>query len=197
MRSGAGPVRRAEKAAPPGVEIRRGAQRLTMSFPPTARRTGVRLVGMAALWCAGMLWIVMNGVRVEVLLTIGMLTLLMCVPLAWAGFALGFSRLHVEVDRSWIRVFRQPIPLLRRSRVSVKGLSQVIVEERQAADDGSVVDWDGLRFDVHDVVALPLEGRRVRIARFTDSKASALFLEQEIERFLGIQDRHVAGALLE
>jgi hypothetical protein len=105
--------------------------------------------------------------------------------LCLAGF---FNRTVVKVDNRVLRVRHGPLPWPGNVDWSVNDLRQFFVRSQtHRGKHGSN--------ETFDVVAVPAEGRRRPLLKRLPSQDQAIFVEQELERFLSIQDEPVPGEI--
>jgi hypothetical protein len=108
------------------------------------------------------------------------------VGLAWVSLAVFFNRTEVTVDNGVLRVWIGPIPWPGKLTCPVKDLRQLYV--RREIHHGK----NGSR-ETFDVMAVSATGSRRVLLRALRQQDQALFVEQELERFLRIYDEPVIG----
>lgn len=102
-----------------------------------------------------------------------------------AGF---LNRTTIRVDGEELIIRHGPLPWLGNCRIPVDQLEQLYSqEERYRGRYGVTYSYK--------VNAVTKEGRKVILVASLTEQEQALFIEQQIERHLGIKDRHVPGEL--
>jgi len=92
----------------------------------------------------------------------------------------------IKVTTDHIHTWSGPLPWRGRARVARAGLEQLLCRTLQ--------EFDGeAEQDVHYLYGIRKDRRLLRVARL-GSVDQVLWAEQEIERWLGIEDRRVSGA---
>jgi hypothetical protein len=108
------------------------------------------------------------------------------VGLTWFALAWLLNRTVIRVDYDRLTVRHGPIPWPGRRTLRAHEISQLYCEEQQKRDrQGDVSRQFRLK-------AITLEGAKIELLAL-DTLEQARFMEQEIERFLGIEDRPVKG----
>lgn len=100
----------------------------------------------------------------------------------WA-LALLLNRTHVTVERGRITVSQVPLPCRRKKVIPAEDVAQLFCRAEQG-------DYGQVRY--HVCVLRP-NGRWVKLVRKLPTAAEALFIEEAVERQLGIKDEAVAG----
>jgi hypothetical protein len=108
---------------------------------------------------------------------------------AYAAVANIINRTEVTVDRRQLKVRHWPLPWLPMPTIPVTSIEQLYCHRREVTRKKSVRIF-------YEVVAVLRNGRSVRLVRNLDSMEQAHFLEQEIERKLGVLDRAVGSEVL-
>ena len=114
---------------------------------------------------------------------------LVIIGLTYYALAGWFNRTHIFVSHDRILVRHRPLPFLGNKTLSASDIKQLYAKKkisRRLEGDTSVT------YEVH---AITHGGRNVKLVRGLDSSEQALFIEQEIEKYLGIQDAPVKGEL--
>jgi hypothetical protein len=102
-----------------------------------------------------------------------------------AGF---FNRTVVAAENGVLRVRHGPLPWPGNVDWAVKDLRQFFVRSQtHRGKHGS--------HETFEVVAVPVDGRQRPLLKRLPSQDQALFVEQEIERYLKIEDQPVSGEL--
>ena len=102
-----------------------------------------------------------------------------------AGF---LNRTRIDVDRERVRVQLGPLPWKGSLELPSQQLKQLYVEE-------SVKLHRGTQTVTYNLMALDQVGAKVKLVSGLDEKDHALYLEQELEHQLGIEDAPVRGAI--
>jgi hypothetical protein len=111
------------------------------------------------------------------------------VALAYGTLAMFLNRTVVEVGDGVLAVRHGPLPWKPGPTVPSSNVRQVFArEDRSKGGNGS----GGVSYSVH---AVTKEGWRVKLLSTVPSAEQALYVEQRVERHLGIADRAVAGEL--
>ena len=98
------------------------------------------------------------------------------------------NRTVVEVTKEHVSISHGPLPgLLRRRIVNAREIAQVYCEEHSWRMKIGVTDYD------YELKVILVDGRRVSLLPDIPNAQQAAFLEQEIERRLGIIDRPVSS----
>lgn len=100
-----------------------------------------------------------------------------------AGFV---NTTTITVDRSNLRIRHLPLPWLYSGTIATHEIDQIYCKE-------SVQSNKGTAYYRYAVSALLKNGRERKLVANLDAPEDALYLEAEIEKFLGITDRPVAG----
>jgi hypothetical protein len=132
-----------------------------------ALAAGLRdLVGYGAIWTAA---VIGGGVA-----------------LVWA-FGATVSRIHITASKETLRVSRHPVPWFTRS-VAREALTQLFVKEE------TLTDSHGNAHTFWFLAALRKgSDKPLLLTPACDDPSMPRFLEQQLERYLGIKDRPVAG----
>lgn len=102
-----------------------------------------------------------------------------------AGLA---NRTRVVVQSGEIVIRHGPLPWLGGGRIGAGEIRQLYREETPAKDSDSTASYH--------LNAITRDNRKLRLIRSVRSADVALYLEQEIEKALGIEDRQVKGEML-
>ena len=114
-------------------------------------------------------------------------------PLTWMVFGLAYyaltgyvNRTVVYVNPKLLRVRHGPLLPRRNSQIKVKDIKQLYVKQHvQRTKKGSTTTYQ--------LYVTNRNGQKTELASGLDSPEQALFLEQEVERYLGIEDKPVPG----
>jgi hypothetical protein len=108
------------------------------------------------------------------------------VGVTWFTLACLINRTVIRAGYDRLTVRHGPVPWPGRRTLRAHDLSQLYCEQRERRDrDGDV----RRRYHLN---AITLEGDRIKLLA-VDDLDQARFIEQQIERFLGIEDRPVEG----
>lgn len=126
----------------------------------------------------------------------GISLLLMIFPLAHVAVGIGLSyytlagllnSTTINVDRSAISIRHHPLPWRHSGTIAAHELDQLYCKEHRHSNKGT--SWFS-----YSVSALLRDGRERKLLSDLETPEEALYLESEVEQYLGITDRHVAGA---
>lgn len=99
--------------------------------------------------------------------------------------ALLLNSTEIRVGRRYLSVKNSPLPFPGNCTVPVGRIEQVYCKEKISRGRNRSVTYE--------IYAIAEQDRRQDIIKGLPSAEEAVFLEQEIERFLGIEDRPVRG----
>lgn len=105
--------------------------------------------------------------------------------LALAGW-LNTTRVSINFEK--ITVISGPLPFLNNRAVESSAIRQLYSKERITRSRNGTTS----HYDVHAILA---DERNIKLAGGLESSEQAVFLEQEIEKYLGIKDVPVKGEL--
>ncbi len=124
-------------------------------------------------------------------------TMMLVFPLLHVAIGVGLTyyvlagyinRTYIRVDHSFLSIKHAPLPFPWNKTVDASDIKQVYSKERiSRSRRGSSVTYE-----VH---ALTHSGRNLKLLNKLPNSEQALFMEQEIERFLRIQDVPVRGEI--
>lgn len=142
----------------------------------------------------GIVALVWNYIALSILFTSGY-WLAVFVPHVWVGFGLAYYSLSrilnstvISVDSNRLKIRHGPIPAWGNKTLDPIILRQLYSKERKHRHKNSV----SYSYEVH---MFTWDGRNQILLKKLDTPEQALFIEQEIERFLHIKDEPVAGEL--
>jgi hypothetical protein len=92
----------------------------------------------------------------------------------------------IHVGYEGVRVRHGPLPWRGNTQLATTDLRQVFCRERVTRGRGSTSVY-------YDVYAIRADGSDTKVVSSLPNAEQALFLEQEIERYLGIKDQPVRG----
>lgn len=98
------------------------------------------------------------------------------------------NKTFIDVDFNSITIRHEPLPFWGNKKVSSKTIKQLYCKR-----DEFLGSRNGYRvFAVH---AITSERRNIKLLSGLDNSEQALFIEQEIEKFLNIEDKPVKGEI--
>lgn len=116
-------------------------------------------------------------------------------PLLHVGVGIGityyavagwFNRTHIYVSGAKIAVRHRPIPWLGNKELDALNLKQLYTKEKVSdSNNGSSVSYD-----IH---AITHSGENIKLVSGLETSEQALYIEQEIEKYLRIEDATVKG----
>jgi len=119
-------------------------------------------------------------------------------PLLHVGVGIGLTywalagwlnRTHVVVGQGRMSVRSGPLPWLGNQDLDATALRQLYVQEKvNQGRNGTTV-----KYELH---ALTRDGKNLLLVRTLKSREQAIYLEQEIEKALGIRDEPVRGQMV-
>lgn len=142
------------------------------------------------------IWLGMLAFGYGMMVSSGAPLFVMLFPLLHVGVGVGLgywalcgflNTTTVEAEGGRLTVRHRPLPWPGNATWAAAELSQVYVKEKVHRHK------DGGETSTYDVLAVTREGRGTKLLSGLPDADSALFVEQEIERRLGIEDRPVAG----
>lgn len=107
----------------------------------------------------------------------------------WAALALLLNRTTIRVEGRRLKVTNAPIPWPGNRDLDTASLDQLYCEEYVAYTQNDVPQY---RLAVH---AICKDGAKLKLARGMEDAGQALYLEQLLEKHLGIVDRPVRGEI--
>lgn len=99
-----------------------------------------------------------------------------------------FEVTKVEIQEGRLRITHGPLPYFGNQSLDVREIDQIYSKRQLGRRDDSF----NVAFEVHAVLA---DRRHVKLVGGLEDSAQALYLEQELEDFLGLEDRPVHGEL--
>ncbi|MEW6208245.1 MAG: hypothetical protein AB1631_07750 [Acidobacteriota bacterium] len=91
------------------------------------------------------------------------------------------NRTHILVSRGKIAVRHAPLPWVGNTELEVSNLKQLYAKEKRSRSDNGT----STTYEVH---AIAHNGRTIKLVRGLETREQALYIEQEIEKYLGIED---------
>lgn len=114
--------------------------------------------------------------------------LLTAVGITYWTLAAWLNRTHISVSHGKITVRHQPIPFFGNKEIAASDVEQLYTREIISHDDEGTT----VTYEVHVKTHSP---RITILIRYLEDFNQALFIEQEIEKHLGIADMPVEGEL--
>ena len=126
----------------------------------------------------GMPWIFIVFPIAHLAVGVGLTYLTLC------GFV---NRTVLEITRDELAVWFEPLPWIGEKKIKVADLKQLYCKEKVSRGENSTTTQ-------YQLFAVTRDDRQVQLISNLDSPDVALFLEQQIERWLKISDQPVVGA---
>jgi len=98
------------------------------------------------------------------------------------------NRTSIRVTYEQLRIRHYPIPHWRNRTILSRDLIQLYSKEKTKRSSKNT----SVTYEMH---ALTRDGKNVKLLSGLDSSEQALYIEQEIERYLGIRDEPVRGEI--
>ncbi len=98
------------------------------------------------------------------------------------------NKTFVRVNYEKISVRHKPLPYLGHKTVQTRDVKQLYSKEKISRSSKNT----SVTYEVH---ALTHGGKSIKLVPYMESSEQALFVEQEIERYLGIKDKPVRGEI--
>jgi hypothetical protein len=100
-----------------------------------------------------------------------------------AGF---LNRTYIDVDRGRIQVRHRPIPYFGNKKLRSRDIKQLYAKEKIGSDNNA---------GSFEVFVLTKDKKSISLIKGLESDEQALFIEQEIEKYLRLEDVPVKGEL--
>jgi hypothetical protein len=111
------------------------------------------------------------------------------------GIATLLNRITIRTKRSTLSIKKGPVPVPGNKEIDVSQIKQLYVKEtRHHRSSSSSSSGSSSTYYTYDLHMLNQSGMRKRLVSLT-SPESAIFLENQIEKYLGIKDTHVEGEM--
>ncbi|MBU2572551.1 MAG: hypothetical protein KKH28_00525 [Elusimicrobia bacterium] len=110
------------------------------------------------------------------------------VALTYTGVAGLVNRTRITVNTAEVKVKHFPLPWLGNRLIPRQEIDQLFCEEK-------ITSGKNRMHYSYNLSAVMRGGNRLKLVSGLDTPENALFLEQQIEGFLGITDRPVAGEM--
>ena len=127
-------------------------------------------------------WIALLGMSIHLLVGAGLL---------FYTFLQLINSTYITVDEYELAIEHRPIHLpfyYKNQYVNVRDIDQLYTKKYTATKSKS-----GYKTHAYAVVVKLIGGKEIELLKEIKQKEKALFIEQEVELFLGIKDRHVDG----
>jgi hypothetical protein len=182
-------------ALPKGLHVNNDGDRLTIT-----RRwftcAALPILGFAALWDLFLVFWYVNVMSVDGMFSVlamifPLLHVAVGVSMTYYGIANVLNRTEIVVDKETIEIAHGPIPWRGGRTVHTAAVKQLYVhrEEKRKRNSTGMTET----FSVHALLA---DHASVPLVTGLKSRFQALYIEQEIERQLGIEAVHVKGEYL-
>lgn len=189
--SSAGHDGREEVGLPDCFQIERGDP-LVISWPWRSQQGGIQIAFMSiflVFWFGFLL--VWNGIALANgaygMMFFSLFHVLIGIIVGVSTLRTMLNTTTITIDRSRLKIDIGPVPAPGRLNVASSSIEQLFVVSREHRGK------HGRRWHTFDVMARTRDGREQKIVAALGSERQAWFLEQQIERKLGLVDRPVAG----
>ena len=178
---------RGELEPPKGVEIRPSLNGLEI-VRKWRSVVGFVLLGFCVFWDGFVVVFVTDLIRQGQLEGVFFVSIHGMVGLGLTYFALCkiFNRTHIEISPAELAVSHRPLPWKGNKRVPIGEISQLYTKERIHRNKNGVNYSYELRY-------LTRGGEDLKLVSGMEKPDHSFYLEQEIEKTLGIADRSVRG----
>lgn len=190
---------RATIVKPEGFEVSKDASRLTIGWPQKPWDGLGKFVAWATLIFLGMLlFMVVDAGDTNALIAL-VLGGLVWLAFLWSRMLPYITRMEIRSDRHELTVRHHPSFFRRECRVAVPDITQLYVVEHIHRNTSTGLRMRGrlepmpMPPQLHYHLTYVGRGKQV-LAELNDAHA-ALFLEYELEQFLGLDDRPLPGEL--
>ena len=96
------------------------------------------------------------------------------------------NRTHILVSREKSAVRHGPIPWIGNKQLEVSNLKQLYAKENRSQSDGDTSK-------LYEVHAITHNDLNIKLVSGLKTSEQALYIEQEVEKYLGIEDTPVKG----
>ena len=156
--------------------------------------------GMEIIWPVGkpfhgLVLSIMAAASAHMAFDSGMLPLLVVsAGLLYFAAVRGFNKHRIRVDNARLQVTQGPLPWLGNRQLNSSDIEQLYATEHESRVDNGRGGNRNARVSRHYRLSANMRGSgRVTILKGLNDPHQALWLEQEIERLLGISNQGVAG----
>lgn len=175
---------RVEVALPEKFNIHRGSDGLQITWP------------VGGLF-PGLVLLVIAGGFAYVAMTSGMLLLLIpVVAIVYFAATRAFNKHRIRVDKSQLHVTQGPLPWAGNQRVPSSQITQLYTTEHKTRAQPQGDDKHDQKVQIsiyYRLIAKTKDNKHITILNGLNDPLQALWLEQEIEKLLGISDGRVSG----
>lgn len=109
--------------------------------------------------------------------------------------ALYLNKTTITVSSYLIKVHHSPLPFPGSKEHNIDQLNQVFIKERVRTSHSSGEYSSSSRYYTYDIYILDGNNKETKILSNLNDKSQALYIEQEIEKYLDIEDRYVPGSI--
>jgi hypothetical protein len=150
----------------------------------------VLLTVFAAGWDGFLLiWILDAGLTADPMSYFPLLHLAAGIGITYYVVAGWLNRTSIRVERGKLAVRHGPIPWLGNKELEASNLKQLYVKEHAPQAGRSTT----VTYEVH---AITRDDRNIKLVSGLEASEEALYIEQEIETYLGIEDIPVKGGFV-
>src|SRR5258706_7093143 len=100
-----------------------------------------------------------------------------------------FNRTHIYVGKGKMAVYHKPIPWFGNAEFDTSTFKQLYAKERNSRN------WNNNGGATYETRVISRDNRDLQLVSGLDTSEQALYIEQEIERYLGIEDVPVKGGI--
>ena len=97
-----------------------------------------------------------------------------------------FNKTSIFVSRDAVEIQHKPIPWIGNKRLLVNNIKQLYTKEKISQNQNGT----SVTYEVHVIV---FNGKIIKLVSGLESSEQALFIEQEIEKYLKIENQPVRG----
>ena len=174
---------------PKGLELDRSGPYLQIAYKWFGWNT-VFLSMFVVVW-DGILITLYSGMRAHldpVALLLPSVHVLAGIVMTYSAIAGWFNRTYIRVGQGRLEVFHRPVPWIGNKTLPAIEIKQLFVNDHQEYRNKSLT----VTYEVH---AITQEGKTIKLVRGLASHEQGLFMEQEVEKYLGLKDIPVKGEL--
>lgn len=117
------------------------------------------------------------------------------VCLTYWCIALYLNKTTITVSSYLIKVLHSPLPFPGSKEFPIDQLNQVFIKERVKTSRSSGSYAASSQYYSYDVYILDKNNSETKIVSNLNDKSQALYIEQEIEKYLDIEDQYVPGSV--
>lgn len=173
---------------PGGIRVESNARELRLVrrwFSPVYIMTAV----FSVVWCGFLvMWYSMAADGPLIMLLFPVLHVAVGVGMVYTTIAGFLNTTTITVDRGRLSVRHAPVPWKGNRELAASSLEQLYCQEHVSnGRNGTTVTYS--------VQAIDKAGRKVKLVSGLSDRDQALFIEQQVEGYLGITDRRVASEM--